>query len=142
MKHPRRSTHRLIRALVLAAAFSALTLALAGSAIASDGPNYGNFNPLTGKPYGAPGVTLKYGDFNPLTGRPNGAPQATGDATRVVGIGATTEPAAPTARTVVKEHGGQTLAISLAAAAFLITLAGTGYMVVRTSGLPRPARGR
>jgi hypothetical protein len=131
MKHGRRFSQRLIGTLVLIAASSAVALVLVGLASASDGINYGGFNPLTGRP--AVSDAVNYGDFNPLTGRPYSAPQPTNRSTRSVRVGGTPEFAVPKVRTVVKEHGGQVLAISLAAGAILIALASAGYTVVRAS---------
>jgi hypothetical protein len=136
MKH---NSQRVIRAVVLTAACSAVVLALAASAVASNGPNYGNFNPMTGKPDTARDAGINYGGFNPLTGRPDGAAQPAGSPD--VPISATPEPK-PATQTVIEHQGGQALPIALAGAALLIALAGTGYTVVRVSRLPRPARTR
>lgn len=76
MLRTRTAHHRPLRGLAVMAVCCAFGLAVAGAAVASNGPNYGNFNPLTGKPYVAsPQVAVKYGDFNPLAGRPNSAPR-------------------------------------------------------------------
>jgi hypothetical protein len=119
MKH-RPVSRRLTRTLVVATACTAVALVLAGIASASPGPNYGNFNPLTGRPNDAPRAVVRIS--------PEGQ------------VGITQAPAASTVRTVVERHGGQTLAISLAGAAFLVTLAGTGYMLVRVSRMARAER--
>jgi hypothetical protein len=136
--HPTRKTHhRPLRTLAAMAACCALALAVAGTALASNGPNYGNFNPLTGRPYAAPPqVGLKYGDFNPLSGRPNGAPQP---ASSGVDVSTTPQPAARTVQTVIHDNGSQTLPLSLAGAALLIAIAGMGFTVIR---LPRAVRSR
>jgi hypothetical protein len=131
MKHSRRFSQRLTGILVLTAASSAVALVLVAFASASDAINYENFNPLTGRPavWGA----VNYGDFNPLTGRPYSAPQPTSRSSRSVRVGGTPEFAAPSVRTMVMDHGGQVLAISLAAGAILIALASAGYTVARAS---------
>jgi hypothetical protein len=136
-------SRRLTRTLVLLAACGAFALAPAGIASASNGPNYGHFNPLTGKPNStAAEVPLSYGDFNPLSGRPNSAPQPTNAGAGDAPVGTVREPAGGSVQTVIKDHGSQTLALSLAAAAFLVALVGAGYVVIRTSGVQRPARTR
>jgi hypothetical protein len=102
-------TRRFVRTLALVAVCSVVALALAGVAQASGSTNYGNFNPMTGRPY-----TLSEAKL----------------------------PAAPTIQRVVDDHSDQTLALSLAGAALMVSLLGTGYMLVRVSRLPRPAGSR
>ncbi|HET7049430.1 MAG TPA: hypothetical protein VFI54_14300 [Solirubrobacteraceae bacterium] len=132
MKHSCHFSWGLIRTLVLTAVTSAAALLLVGFTSASGGINYENSDPLTGRP-AVSDVSVNYGDFNPLTGRPDSAPQPTSPSSRTVRVGGSPELAAPSVRTVVKDHGGHVLAISLAAGAILIALASAGYTVVRAS---------
>jgi hypothetical protein len=135
MKHRRQFPERLIRTLVLTAVCSAAALALADLASATQGINYGNFNPLTGRPYTTADTTIKYGGFNPLTGRPDSAPTPSHTGPLSAPVVTTSRPAALTVRTVVRDHGGEQLTIILAAGAMLIALASTGYTIVRTSNV-------
>jgi hypothetical protein len=139
---------RLIKGLALAGCTLGLAVPTVAGAMPIDGPlNGGRAAPVTFHPHGR-AVVPQANYTLPPSFKTDAQSQAGGSGSRTFVLPAghrsdvpsATQPSSPTNTTVVREirnYGGRTLAIVLAAAALGIALCGTGYALSRLALLQR-----